>query len=186
MGLHTEKPRRKTTGVASGAVTGRRFINYSDAQCNAKGQLAKGIAMDSAIDGQTFAIIVDGTGLITAGEALGVGDKVTTNGLGKAVIAGRGEYINGVVMRAQSLADQLVEIRVSGNTVSTVPTTTTTSTSTSTTTSSSSTTSTSSSTTSSSSTTASTISTTSTTMTTTTTSMTTTTSTTTTTTVTTA
>lgn len=135
MGLHTEKPGTITTGVAGAAITKRRFIGFDDKVISAKGALAKGVSREEDTDiGNTFAITLDGTALVEAGDALDVGDKVTSNALGKAVVAGKGEYINGIVMRAQAVAGQLVEVRLGGNMISTVPTTTSTTTSSSTTT----------------------------------------------------
>lgn len=137
MGLHTEKPGTIVTGVANGAITKRRFIAYSDAMCSVMGQLAKGVSRDEDTDtGKPFAICIDGTALVEAGTALDAGDQVTTNGLGKAYVAGKGHYVNGVVMRSQAVAGQPVEIRLGGNMVSTVPTTTSTTSSSSSSTSS--------------------------------------------------
>lgn len=134
MALHTEKPGTIVTGVANGAITKRRFIKYNDAQCNGKGQLAKGVSRDEDSDtGTPFAICIDGTALVEAGEALDAGDQVTTDGTGKAVVAGYGNYVNGVVMRTQLVSGQPVEIRLGGNMVSTVPTTSSTTSSASTT-----------------------------------------------------
>lgn len=131
MGLHTCIPGNKVTKRASGAVSKYRFVQFSGAQCNAKGQLALGVSWEEdTVDGYLMSVVIDGTTLVTAGEALDEGDKVTTNGLGKAVVAAAGNYINGVVMRAQAVADQLVEIRLGGNMISTVPSTTTTTTTT--------------------------------------------------------
>lgn len=135
MGLHTEKPGIIVTGVAGAAITKRRFIGYDDKVISTKGALAKGVSReeDSTL-GDSFAIVIDGTALVEAGDALDVGDKVTSNALGKAVVAGKGEYINGIVMRAQATSGQLVEVRLGGNMISTVPTTTSTTTTSSSTT----------------------------------------------------
>lgn len=131
MALHTEKPGIITTGVAGAAITKRRFIGYDDKVISVKGALAKGVSRDEDTDiGKSFAIVIDGTALVEAGDALDLGDKVTSNALGKAVVAGKGEYINGIVMRAQAVSGQLVEVRLGGNMISTVPTTTSTTTST--------------------------------------------------------
>ena len=106
MALHTEKPGLITTGVASGAITKRRFVNYSDAQCSTIGELVKGVSREEDTeDGKPFAICVDGTALVEAGEALDAGTQVMTNGLGKAIKASYGSkntprYVAGVVMRS--------------------------------------------------------------------------------------
>ncbi len=139
MSLHTEKPILKETYVAASAITKRRFIQASGAQCNAIGQMAIGVSGEEDCDSsKEFAVTTIGTALVEAGEALDAGDLVTTNGLGKAVVAGKGHYVNGAAVRSQALAGQLIEIRLGGHQISTVPTTT--STTTTTTTSSSSTT----------------------------------------------
>ena len=136
MALHTEKPGLITTGVASGAITKRRFVNYSDAQCSAIGQLVKGVSREEdSADGETFAIVMDGTALVEAGEALDKGALIMTNALGKAIIASAGKYIAGVVMRAQAVLGEDVEVRLGGSMISTVPTTTSSTSSSSTTTS---------------------------------------------------
>lgn len=134
MGLHTEKPGIKTTGVANGAITKRRFIDYTDAVVSSIGALAKGVSGESDQDtGKSFEITISGTALVEAGEGLVAGEKVTSNALGKAVLATSGHYINGIVVRDQSLAGQLVEVKLmNGATISAVATTTTTTTTTST------------------------------------------------------
>lgn len=129
MSLHTEKPGKIVTGVANGAITKRRFVNYSDAVCNAIGQLAKGVSREEDTDtGKSFAIVIDGTALVETAAVLAAGDRVTTNGVGKAIKAAKGRYVNGVAMRAQTEIGQLCEIRLGGNVVSTEPSTTSTTT----------------------------------------------------------
>jgi len=133
MALHTEKPGIITTGVAGAAITKRRFIGYDDKVISTMGALAKGVSRDEDSDINTpFAMVIDGTALVEAGGALNAGVQVTSNALGKAVVAGKGHYVNGVVMRQQLVSGQLVEVRLGGNMVSTVPTTTSTTTSSST------------------------------------------------------
>ena len=135
MGLHTAKPGTIDTGVAGAAITKNRFIGYDDKVISVKGSLAKGVSYEEdQEEGKSFAIVISGSALVTAGDALDAGDKVTSNALGKAVVAGRGEYINGIVMRAQAVADQLVEVRLGGNMIATEATTTSTTTTSSTTT----------------------------------------------------
>lgn len=135
MALHTEKPGIITTGVAGAAITKRRFIGYNDQVIGTMGALAQGVSRDEDSDiGTPFAMVIDGTALVEAGAALDKGDQVTSNALGKAVVAGKGHYVNGIVMRQQPVPGQLVEVRLGGNMVSTVPTTTSTTTSSSTTT----------------------------------------------------
>ena len=132
MGLHTEKP-EITTMVASGEVIKRRFVKYSGARCTARGELAVGVSRDETQDTtKAMAVATGGTVLVEAGEALSVGDEVTTDAAGKAVIAYDTEYINGVVMRAQTEVGQLVEVRLGGYIQSTLPTTSTTTTTTTT------------------------------------------------------
>jgi len=139
--LHTEKPGIIDSAIAGAAITKRRFIGYDNKVISVKGALAKGVSRDEDTDlGKSFAIVIDGTALVEAGAALSAGDQVTSNALGKAVKAGRGEYVNGVVMREQLTVGQLVEVKLGGHVVAVVPTTTSTTTSTTTTTSSSSTT----------------------------------------------
>ncbi len=130
MSRHTFKSGLITTLVASGSITKRRFIKASGAQCNAIGELAIGVSGEEDTDnGKTFAVQVRGTGLVEAGEALDAGMAVTTNGLGKAIRATKGRYVNGTVMRSIEIAGDLVEIMLGGGFASTVPTTTSTTTS---------------------------------------------------------
>lgn len=125
MGNHTQKPQTKTTMVAVGAITKNRFVKFTGAQCNGIGQMAAGVSGEEDIDnGASFAMALDGTVLVEAGESLYEGLPVTTNGMGKAIKATKGRYINGIVMRAQPYAGQLVEIKMGNWMVSTVPTTT--------------------------------------------------------------
>lgn len=125
MASHTQKPLTKTTMVAVGAVTKNRFVKFTGAQCNGIGQMAAGVSGEEDIDnGASFAIALGGTALVEAGESLYAGLPVTTNGVGKAIKATKGRYINGIVMRAQPYAGQLVEIKLGPWMVSSVPTTT--------------------------------------------------------------
>ena len=132
MGLHTEKPGIKTTGVAAGAITKRRFIGYDDKVISTIGALVKGVSgEEDQTLGKSFAITLSGTALVEAGEALTAGTPVSSNALGKAILATSGHYIAGVVVRDQALAGQLVEVNLDARgTVSTVATTTTTTTTT--------------------------------------------------------
>jgi hypothetical protein len=134
MSRHTEKPIQIESYVASGTVTIRRFIKATGAQCDTKGEKAVGVARDSAIDGDMLPVTTIGTALVDAGEALALDAQVTTNALGKAVLALKGEYVNGIVRRAQTISGEPVEIALGGALLSTLPTTTTTTTTTSTTT----------------------------------------------------
>lgn len=130
MARHTYKPISIDTGVANGAITKHRFINYSDAVCSTIGELAKGVSGEEDTDtGKSFAIITEGTALVETAAVLAAGDRVTTNGLGKAIKASKGRYVNGVAMRAQATVGQLCEIRLGANIVSTEPSTTSTTTS---------------------------------------------------------
>lgn len=134
MGLHTEKPGIKTTGVANGAITKRRFIDYTDAVVSSIGALAKGVSGESDQDtGKSFEITIGGTALVEAGEAVTEGEQITSNALGKAIRATSGHYINGIVMRDQAVVGQLVEVKLFNGSVSTVAATTTTTTTTTTT-----------------------------------------------------
>lgn len=139
MAEHTEKNGVVISAIATGAITKRRFIGFDNAVCNAIGEHAKGVSRENDTDlGKSFEIVVTGSALVEAGEALDAGMLATTNGLGKAIRATKGRYVNGVVLRSQALAGQNVEILLGGPAVATAPTTT--STTTTTTTSSSSTT----------------------------------------------
>jgi len=140
MALHTEKPILKTTLVAVGAITKRRFVRPTGAQCNAIGQYAVGVSGESDQDtGKTFEATILGTALVEAAEGLVVEDKVMTDGAGKARKAqGANRYVAGTVMRSQPTPGQLVEIFLSSakleSTATTTTTTTTSTTSTTTTT----------------------------------------------------
>ena len=128
--LHTEKPVLIVTAVASGVVNPRRFVKFSGAQCSVKGEAAMGVSRDYAADGQPIEVTTQGTALVEAGEALGLGVEVTTSDAGKAVIAGKNNRVNGVTMRAQATSGQDVEIMLGGYKIATVTTTTTTTTTT--------------------------------------------------------
>lgn len=129
MSLHTYKPILVETGVASGAITKNRFVNYSGAVCNAIGQMARGVSLDDVDDTKSFGLVTEGTALVETAAVLAAGDRVTTNGVGKAIKASKGRYVNGVAVRAQATVGQLCEIRLGGNIVSTEPSTTSTTTS---------------------------------------------------------
>lgn len=147
MALHTENPIRKTTLVAVGTVTKRRFVRPSGAMCNAAGQMAVGVSGEEDTDsGKSFSATIEGTALVESAEALTVATRVMSDASGKAVHAyGKKNYIAGVVMRDQSTTGELVTVFLSGR--ETLMTTTTTTSSTSSTSSTTSTTSTTTSTT---------------------------------------
>jgi hypothetical protein len=140
---HTEHPLLRLTFTASGVVSAKRFIRTTGAQCSTKGQRAAGVSVDAAADGYTYTATVKGTALVCAGENLALGTEVTADANGKARKATVGNYVNGVVLRAQGVPGQDVEIQLTGPKISTLAATTTSTTTTSTTTSTSSTSSTS-------------------------------------------
>jgi hypothetical protein len=110
----TERPLQIFTKTASGVVNNRYFVTQAGAQCSVKGERAQGVAREYAADGATFAVTIEGTALVVAGEAFAsAGLRVTTNALGKAILADATNYINGITMAAQSEIGQLVEIQLS-------------------------------------------------------------------------
>ena len=71
--FQTEKPILVDTGIANGAITKRRFVNFSDQVCNAKGQLAKGVAVEDADSGDTYYYHSTGVALVEAASVGAVG-----------------------------------------------------------------------------------------------------------------
>lgn len=131
MALHTEKPILKTTLVASGTVTKRRFVRPNGAMCTAHGQYAVGVSGESdQTDGLSFEATIQGTALVETAEILTVEDRVMTSANGRAMkAAGAGHYVIGTVMRTQNTVGQLVEIFLQGSRLASTATTTTTTTS---------------------------------------------------------
>ncbi len=116
MGFHTEKPELIKSAIAAGAITKRRFISHANVVCGTLGMLAKGVSRETDTDsGKSFAVVVQGTALVEAGEALVKGDKVTTSALGKAVKAASTNVINGTVLVDQAEVGQPVEILLSNS-----------------------------------------------------------------------
>jgi hypothetical protein len=109
-----EKPLQILTAIAAGFVTARRFVDYTGGQCGARGVKARGVAMYEAVPDASMAIIMNGTALVTSGEALVDQDAVTTDAYGRAVKALSGEHINGIVLNGQPLIGRLVEIQLTG------------------------------------------------------------------------
>jgi len=111
MALHTEKPGIITTGLAGAAITKRRFIGFDDKVISVYGALAKGVSREEDSDiNESFAIVISGTALVEAGQALTKGQRVTSSALGKAVNATKNTNVNGIVMRDQATSGQLVEV----------------------------------------------------------------------------
>lgn len=112
----TERPLQIFTKVASGVVQNRHFVKFDGSQCSVRGEIAQGIAREYADDGKTFPVIVGGSALVVAGEALADEVEVTTNASGHAVKAYTGEHIIGKTLVAQAVSGQLVPIQLYSDT----------------------------------------------------------------------
>lgn len=75
------------SGVASGALTQRRFVGYDGAQASAAGQLVRGVNKYDAADGDDITINVGPVVMVEAGDVVAVGDRITTDAEGRAVKA---------------------------------------------------------------------------------------------------
>lgn len=100
------------TMTASGAVTGKRFVDFSGAQVASAGAKALGVALYDAADGEPVAVVVQGTAVVEAGGAIAVGDNVAADANGRAVVAtpASGYTILGIALEAASAAGEEIEV----------------------------------------------------------------------------
>jgi len=124
---NTEYPGLIISRTASGAVTERRFVKNSGAQCSVRGEFAIGVSMDGADSGKSFAVCVDGIVLVTCAQKLVADAVVTTDAAGKAIPAVKNNYILGYCM-VETEAGDLAPILLGSKKLELVRTTTTTTT----------------------------------------------------------
>ena len=114
MGLEQARPLTFTSGAV---VSARRFVKLNTSgkaiQATAGGADALGISAEAttAADKTFHVDILDGSKLvITAGAALTLGDRITSDATGRAVAAVSGDQVLGVVQEAAGAAGEEVTI----------------------------------------------------------------------------
>lgn len=82
----TQQIDRIDTIAATGAITAKTFVGYDGATCAANAK-AVGVAVYDAAVGESVSIAQEGRVIVTAGGAVNVGDPVTSDASGYAVVA---------------------------------------------------------------------------------------------------
>ncbi len=82
----TQQIDRIDTIVATAAITAGQFVGYDGAVCAANAK-ALGVAVYDADIGDNCSVAVEGRYIVTAGGAVAVGDAITSDATGKAVVA---------------------------------------------------------------------------------------------------
>lgn len=106
--MNVSPPAAKTY-TASGAITKYRFVKFQAAntveECDAQGEAAMGVALETAADGEAVSVyqLADGGIIpIEASAAITALDEITTGTAGKAEAAASGDIILGRVVEATS------------------------------------------------------------------------------------
>ena len=99
------------TKLASGAVAARRFVGFDGAQLGADVR-ALGVSRYAAEDGQAMPVDVLGTTVVETGGEFAIGDELTSDADGRAVVnpGVGGEIIVADPMEASTGACQFVEV----------------------------------------------------------------------------
>jgi len=104
----TFQPVQILTIKATGDVAGNRFVNFLGNLCGAN-QKSFGVSLSNFSNGSYASIVVLGTAIVEAGGTITVGDKVTSDSLGRAVTATTGAEVNGRALSSAS-AGEFVKI----------------------------------------------------------------------------
>lgn len=120
----TANPLFKKTGkgqcaediVATGTIAAGKLVTYAGAAAGA-GAVVRGVAQYDVVSGETLSIVTKAqeTAVLTGG-AFSVGDAITPDANGKAVVATTGKYVFGRALE-ESTGDGkyvLIEIRPEG------------------------------------------------------------------------
>ncbi len=99
------------TARASGAVQEKRFVDHSGAQAGANAN-ALGVSGASAADGELLPVHVLGTAIVETGGAVNVGDPVSSDAQGRAVVTDGTTYTVkvGRAREAASAAGEFIEV----------------------------------------------------------------------------
>lgn len=100
------------TVAASGAVTERRFVGFDGAQIATADVRAMGVARYGVADGKDLPVDVMGTTIVETGGAFAIGDELTVDANGRAVINPEvgGEVVMADALEASAGAGQFVEV----------------------------------------------------------------------------
>ncbi|HSA05681.1 MAG TPA: DUF2190 family protein [Candidatus Gastranaerophilales bacterium] len=105
----TYKPLLMDSIKAAVDIEKQRFINFNGNYCGDK-QKAYGVSDVEMEAGQYAPIALNGILLIKTSGVLAVGDKVTSDAVGKAKKAGDADPLNGYALDAASGADEVIRI----------------------------------------------------------------------------
>lgn len=95
--------------TASDTVAGKRFVTQAGAHCGA-GAKALGVSRFAATNGKTLGVIVLGTAVVTAGDAIIADADVASDLNGKAVTATEGDVILGRALEDAADEDDDIEV----------------------------------------------------------------------------
>ena len=97
---------------AAGDITAKRFVGFDNKQCDAAGEMAKGVAHFGASTGSACTIITLGVAEVETGGAVNAGDLITTDDQGRAITASMDQHVNGIARTSASGAGEIIEIFV--------------------------------------------------------------------------
>ena len=109
-----KSPLQTLTYIANGAGTKHRAVGYDGAQATVAGQKVFGIANRNAEDTKANDADVAGTTVVETGGAFSVGDDLTCDAQGRAVVAPGtpGEHVFSDALEASSGAGEFVEVHL--------------------------------------------------------------------------
>ncbi len=105
----TYKPGITDSVMAAENLTKQRFVGFNGKHTGA-GAKALGVC-DASIDKNQLApVVLNGILLIETGGAIAVGDKITSDGQGRAKIAGNNDEINGYALDEAQGNNEIIRI----------------------------------------------------------------------------
>lgn len=99
----------KTTIIATGAITERRFITYADAQAGADA-VVKGVSAMDAVAGDAIPATLIGIVDMISGGAIAKGDQVVSDANGQPVTKGAATNVAARALSATTGAGQRVSL----------------------------------------------------------------------------
>jgi len=101
-----------TTSIIAGEdIPKGRFVGFDGRLCGANAK-ALGVSEVDVNQGQPCPVIVYGIAIVETGGAVSVGDAVTSDNNGRAVVAGVDPVINGYALDSATQAGQFIRVKL--------------------------------------------------------------------------
>ena len=105
------------SGVAGGAIAGKRFVKPDSTQgayviCGSAGEKARGVNLFDAVAGDTISVVKQGLVEVEAGDAVTLHAEVQTDASGRAIAATTGDAVLGYARKAAGTAGDFIVVEL--------------------------------------------------------------------------